>query len=182
MIWLPSDLWTWWLTKTNAGPIESASPELGLTALEIMRGEVGRGEEGGNNRGPDIERYRGDKIHAAWCAAVVGHCYERAAARLGIALPFRRSHNAKRQFRRACACDSGVFVEVPALGDIACWWRGERTGILGHTGIVSGIDPEGGPRFHTLEGNKGPADAKVAEFAHQLGEKHLIGFARVVAF
>ena len=71
-------------------------------ALEIALFEVGNGESQGNNRGPDVDRYRiGGRVggaggSGAWCAAFVSYCYRRAAAELSVSLPFETSSGARR--------------------------------------------------------------------------------------
>lgn len=149
-------------------------PPLAHEALMLAQREKGNGESSGNNAGPDIRRYRGDSISAAWCAAFVSYCYEQAAAKLGVAMPFKRSHGAKRLYRRIGK--AGEFVKTPRPGDVVCWDRGKKGSWQGHIGFVVRVN---GPTFWTIEGNVGAFPSKVAEYRHELDEARLVGFARI---
>jgi hypothetical protein len=148
---------------------------LGGTALEIAKSEIGHGEEGGNNRGPDVERYRAGKGGSgSWCAAFISWCLEQACKQLAREMPIARSHGAKQLWRRAAK--AGAAVKTPRPGDLVCWHRGPVGGWQGHIGIVSRVD---GGTFWAVEGNRGHFPAEVEEFEHSLGEKKLFGFARL---
>jgi hypothetical protein len=155
-------------------PLSSYS-SLGARLIEIAQKEIGNGEEGGNNRGPDIDRYRaGHGGRGSWCAAFVSYCLEKAYADFEQPMPFRRSHGAKALWRRAAK--AGAAVTVPNPGDLVCWHRGPVGGWQGHIGIVSRAE---GESFWSIEGNVGRVPAKVAEFKHSTREKKLFGFARL---
>ncbi len=148
--------------------------ELGLMALEVALGELGQGETRGNNRGPRITVYRrGLDVDAPWCAAFVSWCFEEAAERLLIEMPFERSHGAKRLFR--IIARAGYRVETPARGDVVLWDRGAAGSWQGHVGIVSAVE---GNVFRSVEGNRGTFPSRVREYLHELGEGRLVGFAR----
>lgn len=156
---------------------------LALLALDIAEGEIGQREEGGNNAGPAVRLYRGDDVRGAWCASFVGYCFEQAALSRGIALPFKRSHGAKTIYRRIGR--AGAFVDLPQPGDVPCWQRGNGTPAdawKGHVGIVSEVrEVDGVVHFKSIEGNRGRYPAIVKTFAHTVGERRLIGFARLTA-
>ena len=152
---------------------------LGRDAAIIARDEIGAGEVGSNNGGPHVRRYRGDTVKGAWCAAFVGWCFQRAAERKGLRLPFKWSNGAKRIYKNIGK--AGKFIDKPQVGAVACWDRGRRGSWQGHVGIVTslardeaGDDPN---VFYTVEGNKGRFPSLVAEFKHVLDEGRLIGFA-----
>ena len=150
---------------------------LSSVALKIARMEVGCGESDGNNRGPDVERYRGDTIAGAWCASFASWCFEQAAEQMNAPLPFKRSNGAKKLYRNVGR--AGAFVDRPRVGDVACWQRGNGSKAdawKGHVGIVSKVE---GDRFWTIEGNRGKFPSRVREFEHRIGERRLIGFARI---
>lgn len=174
LIGLFSDIWTdavtrWKQEHSATVPVEA----LALVALEVAREELGRGELGANNAGPDVAKYRGDDKHAAWCAAFVCWCFEEAARRLGVPMPFKRSHGAKRCYR--IIGNAGAFVDLPMPGDVACWHRGAAGSWMGHVALVDAVD---GDLFSCIEGNRGRFPSRVARFDHELGEPNLIGFAR----
>jgi hypothetical protein len=164
---------------------------LGIAAELTARGQIGRGEQGGNNVGPDLDRYRNGGPGGAWCAAFVSWCIEEAARHVGPSKSFtsgqrfvapKRSHGAKKLF--ANCLKVGQRVDVPAPGDIVLWHRGAKGARTGHIGIVSRVD---GGEFWSIEGNKGGGKnkagvfipSKVREFNHEIGEALLLGFARL---
>lgn len=153
---------------------------LGTTALGLARGELGRGEDGGNNVGGDLDRYRRisgtGKPGGPWCASFVSACIVAAAERLGRRGRPPTSASAKRLFKKALA-SGGVRVEEPRAGDLVLWHRGARNSRKGHIGIVSRIREDGS--FHSIEGNRGTYPSRVDEFKHQIGEPLLLGFCRL---
>jgi hypothetical protein len=152
------------------------STSLGLAALAVARSEIGNGESEVNNEGPHVTRYRGNMANfdGPWCAAFVSHCLIHGSAKIGKLCPVKRIHNAKRLWR-ACVA-AGCEVTEPQLGDIVLWHRGAQGATTGHIGIVSKVD---GQNFWSIEGNAGPPPSPVAEHAHRLGERNLLGFARL---
>lgn len=179
------NFWTWWNELTRALPkpaLALPAPFASAYAMEVLgcaEREVGHGEHGANNVGPDLDRYRTD-LHGrmgpggAWCSAFVSHCLEQAAQRLSEPCPVQRSHNAKRLFLNAC--EVGTRVASPAEGDLVCWHRGAAGASTGHIGIVSRVD---GNAFWSVQGNKGSYPSKVREYLSELGEANLIGFVRL---
>ncbi|MHC4714323.1 MAG: hypothetical protein ACYTAN_13810 [Planctomycetota bacterium] len=161
------------------------------TAVEEARADIGQGERQGNNVSRYIWALRGlswppvgRQTRGAWCAAAVFSWYDRAAASLGLRLPFERTHNARELARRIAAC--GRFVRSgdgwPLPGDAALWARKgspldlEARG-AGHIGIVelSSI----GARWRAIEGNAGRYPALVRTREHDYEEPQLIGWARI---
>lgn len=169
-----------WLTIDEAARYirRRASSNLGIAAVEWARGEIGQGERGGNNLG--VEQYRGGiPGKGPWCAAFVSTAFEAAASRLGKAVPFKRSHGARKLFRRAVQAGMRVDLQDIQPGDIVLWSRG-KSAWQGHVGIVSGVTYNKAGRvtgFHYIAGNEGPYPARVGEFEGK--KRRLIGFARV---
>jgi len=158
---------------------------LAWRSLEIMVGELGCGEQGGNNGGPDVARYKGLAPNApgnlgAWCASSVSWCMERAGGPnpLGIDAKAweRHRHGAKWLFR--AIGKAGSFVTAPAPGDVFCLHRGAQGSWQGHIGFVAAVE---GRRIHTVEGNRGPYPARVGRFVRDLDspQLRLLGFARM---
>lgn len=153
---------------------------LGLEALQIAISEIGNGEVGGNNSGPHIARYKGiaddgdPDDDGAWCASFVSWCFQSAAMRLGVDLPFRKSHGAKRLFRNIG--EAGEYVSSPQPGDVVCWDRGVKGSWQGHIGIVEKIE---NGILYTVEGNVGRFPSIVRRFQHNMDlQTRLEGFAR----
>lgn len=161
------------LRKHQASPI-------GVEAATIARQNIEASEFGGNNRGPDVERFRsGYGGHGAWCAAFVCYCLEKASEARGAAMPFERTHGARKLFRRAVA--SGWLVDASDIqvGDLVLWARG-RKAWQGHIGIVSQAawnDRGKVKSWHYIAGNEGNYPAPVKE--RRGHTRRLIGFARV---
>ena len=177
VMWLLS----WW--SGNSARLElmrSRASQYGLMALDTARREIGRGEFGGNNSGPDVRRYRqGFGGSGPWCAAFVCWCIEQSSARLSRRVPVKRTHGARRLFRRVCAAGCKVGKDEVEPGDIVLWSRGKKAW-QGHVGIVSAVERTREGRvtaWRYIAGNEGRYPAVVNEFAGK--EKRLVGFARL---
>jgi hypothetical protein len=154
--------------------------EIHLQALELGKREVGNGEQGSNNRGRDVVRYRRGQDNAGpWCAAFLSYLFEESAARLGYWLPFQRTHLAQQLYRRVAA--AGRSVDIPNAGDVICWERGDRGGWQGHVGLVILYLADMEDTLIVLEGNRGPFPAKVNEFSYPAGKwrRRLVGVGRL---
>ena len=162
--------------------------------LECARQCLGMGEKGGNNRGPDIDRFRrGRKLKpgqgGAWCASFCSFILEESWAHFygfpcwswldkkrQARMPVKRTANAKKLANRIAK--AGCFVFEPSPGDFVLWKR--KGGH--HIGIVSKVRPG---EFYSIEGNKGRYDrktghgSKVREYRHELGEPNILFFARL---
>lgn len=183
MTWLAAPQWLAELRLPRPVNYEVPPSILGEAVLKIAFAEIGKGEAGANNVGPDLDRYRRGGPDGAWCAAFVSWCLEQGCEAIGEPLcPIGRSHNAKRLFNNALAV--GARVTRPIARDLVLWHRGATGAVTGHIGIVSKVD---GNSFHSIEGNRGGGtDARgtfhpslVREFLHELGEPLLLGFARL---
>ena len=150
---------------------------IGLAAmvLEVAREEIGNGEEGGNNSGQHVARYKCEDLDpeddndlGSWCAAFVSWCAEEACRRMGIALPFKRSQGAKQLGRRIAP--AGAVLANPEPGCVVVWDRGKlkangKKSWMGHIGICERVE---GGILHTIEGNGGRYPSKVRRFQHDL--------------
>jgi hypothetical protein len=164
-------------------PAQPPPPHAALAAAAhaLARGQIGRGEGGANNAGPDVDRYRKGGTGGAWCAAFLSWCLEEAWTQLfdrvqrSAPQPVKRSHSAKTLFAN-CLRAGAVRVERPSAGDIVLWHRGAANARTGHIGIVSRVEDNA---FWEISGNRGAFPSRVREFSHELGEANLIGFARM---
>ena len=166
--------------------MELSCSELHKFALQEAKSCLGKGESGGNNSGEFVEalfnkEYDGDDDNdGAWCAAFISHCFEEAAERCGLELPFSTSWGAKALFSKIKAAGSGD--STPRVGDVVCWDRGKLNpdgskSWMGHIGIVERVE---GGIIHTIEGNRGSYPSLVRRFKYHLEtEDRLEGFARV---
>lgn len=165
----------WWTSDDVKRMLLRMQPSLGAAALVIATAELGSGEFGGNNRGPDVERYRaGVGGSGSWCAAFVYYCLEQAGK-----VPFKRTHGARKLFRRAVA--AGMLVEEQDLlrGDLVLWGRG--TGWQGHIGIVSDVVRNRSGKvlnWSYIAGNEGRYPSMVRLYRGK-GRSRPVGFARI---
>jgi hypothetical protein len=155
---------------------------LALKALDVACEELGRGEEGRNNDGPDVLLYTGGK-RGNWCAAFLCWCFEEAAERMGWhGLVPKRSHGAKR-FTKNVALH-GYFVNLttdhPRPGDIISWNRGTGITWRGHVGIVYAYLANTDTLL-TIEANSGkfPAKVKIKLYANGSWRKRLYRISRM---
>jgi hypothetical protein len=155
---------------------------VGLAALGVARSELGNGESGGNNVGPDVERYRaGHGGNGAWCAAFVYFCIDAAFGELGHRNPIKRTHSARRLFGRVASTGSLVDLVDIQPGDIVLWARGRTRSGKGHIGIVSEVIHNSAGAivaWHYIAGNEGRTPALVSEHNGH-SRRRRIGFARL---
>jgi hypothetical protein len=150
---------------------------LASAALDAALELIGQGEEGGNNQGAFVAMLlEPAKPPANWCAAFAGFCYQRAAARLGIALPFRRSLGAKRLGKNVGAV--GRIFTDPALarpGDLMVFDRGTKGSWMGHVAMVERAcdhDEHGGHAWvDVIEGNSGPRVRRSTRYPTSAAER-----------
>lgn len=166
---------SWVKSRFAPRPVQVLSSRVAAAVMVAARGQLGCGEEGANNKGPDIDRYRTDRTGrygsgGAWCAAFVCWCIDQSELR------YQRSHRAKTLFDNLLRAGA-TRVDVPSVGDVALWHRGAANATTGHVGLVSMVGP--GSHFKSIEGNRGGYQSLVREYPHELGEALLLGFARL---
>jgi hypothetical protein len=162
---------------------ETFSPSrLGVATLSVAIKEIGNGEEGGNNSGQHVARYKGivddgdPDDDGAWCASFISYCSGMAADDLGTDLPFKKSGGAKRLYKNIG--NAGSFITNPRPGDVVCWDRGDPGSWQGHIGIVERVE---NGILYTVEGNVGRFPSTVQRFKHDLSRQtRLEGFARML--
>lgn len=171
---LGADDANWWKKMPDAAYGGSAR---GLAALKVAVAEAkaGRGESGGNNSGPDVEKYLNGIVAtpANWCAGFVSWCLKESGP-----MPFDYTVGARSIRTKAKAAGLLTFEDpsetTPLPGDIVVWWRGTLNGWEGHTGFVHHVSQG---RIYTIEGNK---TSKVEGFDYPLaGMEKLLGFVRL---
>ncbi len=174
----------WWTTSDQYRELHRDRPsELGLEALRVMEQEDGNGEEGGNNRGPHIDRY-GGKQGKSWCAAVVYFAIAVACFRLRWRKPFARTNGARALFRRTARV--GMLVDLIDIqpGDLVLFDRGDpdrkEDRWKAHIGVVSRIlrNADGiVVKWYYRAGNEGRRAVVKEHNGTQRGR--LVGFARL---
>lgn len=153
---------------------------LALKAIEVALSERGRGEQGGNNVGPDITRYRRsaklDWSSGPWCAVFCCFAFRRASVMMGHSgtLPFAVTPGAKKLVRNVAA--AGRYITVPEEGAVICWHRSALPAIIdwrGHVGLILSVD---GDSITTVEGNK-VSTVEVFTYPNGLWRKRLYRMA-----
>ncbi len=145
--------------------------------LKVAQSELKQGarEIGGNNRGPFVDKYlapSGVRAPQPWCAAFVSWCLLRAAQDQQVRPPLPYLIRVRSVWSEANR--RGWVTEDPQPGDLVVWWRGSKTGPLGHIGIV---EARAGSLLGTIEGNR---TSRVAQFSYRLGRMpRLLGFVRI---
>lgn len=113
---------------------------LSLTALTIAQGQLGVKEQGGNNRGPEVDQYLaavGLDPGYPWCCAFLFWCFREAAKRLSLVNPLPRTASALRLWTltEPICRDSN-----PKPGYIYVLQHSPTTG---HVGIIESVAADG---------------------------------------
>lgn len=181
--WAPITAITDWLTTPPAirAMMYARSSRFGEVVLRLARNEKGNGEDGGNNIGKHLTRYRGGRsASGSWCASFISYCIEMAEHETGRRTRIKRSPGARRLFRRCVSMGHRVSDGQQMPGDIVLWARGKEGSWQAHIGIVSRVTRVKGfvTGWDYIAGNEGHYPAVVRERG---GEKkpRLIGFARL---
>ena len=169
--------------------------------LDFATGLIGRGEEGGNNRGPFIEELnRGRRRAGNWCAVFVAYCLEEVHVVPWIPDRNRRGAKALAKYLATAVTSSEWVVEprwgrspahhdTPRPGDVIAWHRGPGTtwrdlfrDWRGHVELVTSYDA-GSDTVETIAGNVGRYPAVVRHRIHANGSwrRKLYGVARLGA-
>ena len=138
-------------------------------------------EQGGNNRGPDVERVlrnAGVTIPAPWCAAWVQDVTDSAAQSLGVTNPLNDVVNealvqSYANWAAQKPKDRLVIFPSRALpGDLVLYKFG-TSGRYDHVGIVSRppFDDAGGALFRSFEANTSSGDAGSQRDGHGVYER-----------
>lgn len=158
-----------------AQPAGGSATARGALAVALAEYAAGRGEQGGNNMGPDVAKYLNGILAppANWCAGFVSYCFKNS----GRPMPYTYSLGARDVLTQLKAKGWEVKPDAahpPIPGDIIVWWRNAPSSWEGHIGIVLSYS---GGIIETIEGNKTP---KVGKFTYTLGAiEQLLGFARI---
>jgi len=170
---LPGASSTWWKKMPDVPSASQRGRE--ALAIAVREAAAGRGESGGNNLGPDVNKYLNGIIEppANWCAAFVSYCLKESGP-----MPFAYTLGARSLLTKAKSAGLTTFTDPfatpPEPGDIIVWWRVKVSSWEGHTGFVHHVNQG---RLYTIEGNK---TSRVEGFDYPLvGMEKLLGFIRL---
>lgn len=144
---------------------------------------IGTSEKGGNNKGPEVERFQkavdGKAVGEPWCACFVQFCVKEVTSRLQPTVVMASSEHCMTIWTRT----SGVHrYKSPRPGYIVIWnYEGTANG---HIGIVTRVIDEF--TIETIEGNTAPSDNTIERegdgvyrkirSTKQIGKMRLVGF------
>lgn len=181
------------ITRVSSTPLAPPDrlKQIQLLALQIAVGDLGKGEEGANNRGEFIRFIRtmdgtgrGPAGAGAWCACFMSSCIVRACGKLGYEVPVKTSRSSQRLYKRVGKI--GTLLEHPEPGDFIQWRRTFEAGDRrGHIGIVERVELDGlgvHRSVQTIEGNRGRYPSQVSRYTYSLKRERarkLMGFARL---
>lgn len=126
-----------------------------VSLVEVAQKYVGVKEKGGDNKGPEVERFQkavdGKAQGEPWCMAFVQFCIKEAKLQSKI---FESEHcltvwNKTPKEQR---------LKEPVPGCLVIWQYGDTTN--GHVGIVTAVFKNS---IHTIEGNTGDGKGIVRE-------------------
>ena len=122
--------------------------------IEIAKTYVGTKEEGGDNKGPQVEEFQraiGKAEGEPWCVSFIQYCVKKVDAEMGgeeNKLP--QTEHVMTLWRDG----ANLRIEKPEAGCVMLWEHykdGKRTG-LGHAGVVTKVSKDG-KTVDTVEGN-----------------------------
>lgn len=127
------------------------------TRIAIARAAARIGEVGGNNLGPEPQRYN-EQVGLPkggaypWCCSGMYDVFLEASRILGVDCPFPKTAKAVRVWERMLAAGCGesmprvgslyILAHAPAA-DLLRQWRDDRYTADGHIGIVTALDDDG---------------------------------------
>lgn len=117
-------------------------------AVTVAVSQLGVREQGGNNRGPDVDLYLasvGLDEGSSWCAVFVYWCFRRASNMLIVTNPCPRTGGALKLWKLA---DAQFHAVTPTRGRVFVMDHGMG---LGHVGFVEAVRGDGS--IDTIAGN-----------------------------
>lgn len=155
--------------------------ELELRTVHVLRGWLGKGEVGGNNKGAWVSWITHGYV-GAWCAALQWRAMDEAATALGFRNPIpwvRKVHSARKLLEMIAEVGRYVDVEELRAGDYLCEPRG-----LPWQGHARRVVDGRFPHLLVLDGNVGVykrTRGRVREVEADGRTLNLVGAARLVA-
>ncbi len=135
--------------------------DIRIVTLGVLAGEIDHDvrEEGGNNIGPRMKKYRENAdppidFAVPWCALLIQHASDVAAFALGITNPLDdvRQEALVQSYFEALR-DQEVAASDAEVGDLALFKFGSSARAWDHIGVVSSPPKSGSSFFTTIEGN-----------------------------
>lgn len=141
-------------------PIIIESSDANVVLLHEAARWVGTMEQGGDNSGPDVERFQraldGKASKEPWCAAFIMFCIKEVESKLSTQSKIYKSELVLDVWNKSSPECRQIF---PRPGTLVLW-RHENS-ISGHMGIIETVHDNG--FITTIEGNTGPGMNVVRE-------------------
>jgi hypothetical protein len=147
--------------------------QIAKALIDRARTFIGVTEQGGDNRGKDVEMFQravdGKASREAWCMCFVQHCVKETKAQL------EKTGLYKKVFITLYPSEHCMTVwnktnpkyrrTEPKKGYVVIWqyYKNGKATAQGHTGIVDSVSNDGKSSMLTIEGNTGPGGAIVRE-------------------
>lgn len=161
----------------------SSPTTFGEALLAAARADLGVREQGGHNRGPEVDAWlRALDVTPPgnWCAAAVAKWLRDASAATGMTSPIPGSPGAKATMAQLQTVGRwhgrDTMRAAARSGSIVVWHRGDPASWTGHIGIVETVNEQG---MATIEGNSGPAGDRVARMRRLWSDPLLLGIGVV---
>ncbi len=150
---------SWALLFADPAPVVDAAPTALLARVVLVAAtQVGKREQGGTNRGPEVDAYvRAAGLDPAgghpWCQAFVYWCFAEAARAEGVQNPCVKTARVMEHWARspvATRVAASTALDHPGRvvpGSVLVIDHGHG---FGHTGLVERVD---NGMLHTIEGN-----------------------------
>jgi lysozyme family protein len=184
--WLPPGVCP--VKRDSTKPVEpKPTTSIEQTLIAEAKKWIGIHEIGGNNKGPDVERFQkavdGKASGEPWCMSFCQFCVKETEAVVGKHSLIFRSEHCLTVWRRS---PSSLRSTKPVAGSLVIWQHG--TSENGHTGIVTDVSSDG-KTFQTVEGNTSDSSGVNREgdgvYANTRsiggnGDMKVVGFLRLV--
>lgn len=138
-------------------------PEHVQCLISIAESFIGITEKGGDNKGPEVEKFQkavnGIASREAWCMCFVQYCVMATETKFKTDSKIFASEHCMTVWNNT---DKELKFQFPKAGDIVIWqyWKDGKPTSSGHTGIVTLVS---GDIMDTIEGNTGPGSEVVRE-------------------
>jgi len=147
--------------------------------LQTARSLIGQGESESNNRGGFVKMlHREVRDEGNWCSAFVAWCLEET--HVCDLIPDKQRRGAKGLVKYLVReldghwiakprwLRSAKILDLPTMGDVITWHRGDVRSWKGHVELVERYD-SASDTLHTIAGNVGRYPAKVKARIHSAG-------------
>lgn len=132
--------------------------DLAYASVQIAMSQLGVHEQGGNNRGPEVDEYIkfiGLNPPEPWCSAFLCWCIDKAAKQIGITPDFKYGASVYKLW----TLNQDLVIPAPTPNCLALRDEGLSAGHrVGHVLFVDSINDDGS--LHCVSGNTNAAGSR----------------------